>query len=238
VTTLRALGRAFRPRCPVGGTLPRALRLLTVAAILPSVFLLGGCSLAGRPAPPLPSPAATAPAPAGDPAAGWTEEGTASWYGNPYHGRPTSSGEVFDMEARTGAHRILPFGSRIRVENLDNGRSSTLTINDRGPFVEGRILDVSRRVARELDMLGPGTARVRLTVLEAPTPSRCWMVQVGAFSEERGALELRDRLGSEGLRARVTPSGDGLYRIFVGPFTAEEEARSVIRRHGGLLVGC
>ena len=70
------------------------------------------------------------------------------------------------MNARTGAHRTLPFGTRLRVENLDNGRSATLTINDRGPFVDGRILDVSRRVARELEMEGPGTARVRITILD------------------------------------------------------------------------
>jgi rare lipoprotein A len=89
----------------------------------------------------------------------------ASWYGEPFHGRRTASGEVYDMEAMTCAHRTLPFGARIRVENLDNGRSTTLTVNDRGPFVEGRIVDVSRRGARELGMLGPGTARVRITVV-------------------------------------------------------------------------
>ena len=72
------------------------------------------------------------------------------------------------MEAPTGAHRNLPFGTRIRVENLDNGRSATLTINDRGPFVDDRILDVSRRVARELGMLGAGTARVKITILGMP----------------------------------------------------------------------
>jgi rare lipoprotein A len=90
----------------------------------------------------------------------------ASWYGDQFHGRPTASGETYDMEGSTGAHPTLPFGTRLRVENLDNGRSTTLTINDRGPFAKGRILDVSRRVARELGMLGPGTARVRITILE------------------------------------------------------------------------
>jgi rare lipoprotein A len=101
-------------------------------------------------------------------APGWTEAGVASWYGQPHHGNPTASGETFDQEAATGAHRTLPFGTRIRVENLDNGRSATLTINDRGPFVKDRIVDVSRRIARELGMLGPGTARVRIMVLELP----------------------------------------------------------------------
>lgn len=209
----------------------------TILAGLLGALLLGGCSLAGRPAPP-PFPVDMGPARAGDPGPGWTEVGIASWYGNPYHGRTTASGEVYDMEARTGAHRTLPFGTRLRVDNLDNGRTATLTINDRGPFVEARILDVSRRIARELDMLGPGTAQVRITVLEAPGPSRCWMVQIGAYERERDARRLRDRLDSEGLRARVTASGDGLFRIFVGPVTLEEEARRVMRRHGGLLVGC
>ncbi len=94
----------------------------------------------------------------------------ASWYGNPYHGRTTASGETYDMEAMTAAHPSLPFGSRIRVENLDTGRSVTVTINDRGPFVKDRILDVSRKAARELGMLGPGTARVRITLLPRTLP--------------------------------------------------------------------
>jgi rare lipoprotein A len=230
--------RVVTSRQPQSRPQSRPRRTRTTATLFLGALFLGGCSLVGHPAPSPSSPAGVDPAHAGAPAPGWTEVGTASWYGNPYHGRPTASGEVYDMEARTGAHRILPFGSRIRVENLDNGHSSTMTINDRGPFVEGRILDVSRRVARELDMLGPGTARVRITVLEAPTPPRCWMVQVGAYPSERDAQRFRDRLESEGLRARVTASGDGLFRIFVGPFNVEEEAQQVIRRHGGLLVGC
>jgi rare lipoprotein A len=164
----------------------------------------------------------------------------ASWYGDPYHGRPTSSGEIYDQEALTGAHRTLPFGTRLRVENLDNGRFTELTVNDRGPFTEVRILDVSRRCARELELLGPGTARVRLTVLEAPPASgrQCWMVQIGAFAEEENARGLQDRLGSEGVPARVSPSLDGLYRVYAGPLQSLEDARRVQERHGGLLVGC
>ncbi len=217
---------------------PGRLVGLASPGVFLSMLLLGGCTLAGRPVSPPPDPAHVDPARPGAPGLGWTETGIASWYGHPYHGRTTASGEVYDMEARTGAHRTLPFGTRIRVENLDNGRTATLTINDRGPFVEGRILDVSRRIAQELDMLGPGTARVRITVLEAPAPRQCWMVQIGAYRRERDARRYQDRFGAEGLRARITPSGDGLFRIFVGPFNAEEEARGVIRRHGGFLVGC
>ena len=112
-----------------------------------------GCTLVGR-------------APVEEGAPGWTRVGIASWYGEPFHGRRTASGEIYDMEAMTCAHPELPFGTRLRIENLDNGRSTTLTVNDRGPFVQGRILDVSRRGARELGMLGPGTARVRITVVD------------------------------------------------------------------------
>ena len=124
---------------------------------LPLALLLQGCALVrGSPAP-VPVTEAVSP--------GWIETGIASWYGHPYHGRTTASGEVYDMDEMTCAHRTLPFGTRLRVENLENGRSTTLRVNDRGPFVDGRILDVSRKGARELGMIGSGTARVRITVL-------------------------------------------------------------------------
>lgn len=131
-----------------------SMRHLAVALFL---LLLQGCSLVrGTPT--------IGPVPAGT-RAGWTETGVASWYGEPFHGRTTASGERYDMEELTCAHKTLPFGTYVRVENLDNGRSITLKVNDRGPFVDGRIVDVSRKAARELGMMGPGTARVRITVL-------------------------------------------------------------------------
>jgi rare lipoprotein A len=92
----------------------------------------------------------------------------ASWYGEQFHGRTTSSGEVYDMEGMTAAHRTLPFGTVVRVENLTNGRSTTLRINDRGPFVDGRIIDLSRWGARELEMLRAGVAQVQVTVIGLP----------------------------------------------------------------------
>lgn len=125
----------------------------------PGFLLLQGCALVGS------RPAAPAPAPGAFPV-GWTETGIASWYGRPFHGRRTASGEVYNMNDLTAAHPTLPFGTRVRVENLDNGRSITVRINDRGPFVEDRVLDLSRRAAEELGMIGPGKARVRITVLE------------------------------------------------------------------------
>ena len=126
------------------------------------VVLVQGCSLAGAAPPPEPVPAGTE---VDEAAPVWSQEGVASWYGEPFHGRTTASGETYDMEAATAAHPTLPFGTRLRVENLDNGRTFTVRINDRGPFAKGRILDVSRRAARELGMIGPGTARVRITVI-------------------------------------------------------------------------
>lgn len=98
----------------------------------------------------------------------YVETGTASWYGYPYDGRVTSSGEVYDMEKFTAAHRTLPFQTWVRVENLSNHRSVDVRINDRGPFVHGRIIDLSRAAARRIELLGPGTVRVRLISVRAP----------------------------------------------------------------------
>ena len=113
-----------------------------------------GCTLVGPAADPTP-----------DGPTGWSEQGIASWYGDPFHGRQTASGETYDMDAMTAAHPSLPFGTVLQVVNLDNGRTVQVRVNDRGPYVDGRVIDVSRRAARELDMVGPGTARVFMTVV-------------------------------------------------------------------------
>lgn len=113
-----------------------------------------------------PRPHAVAPAP---PARiGMTETGVASWYGVPYHGRQTASGEIYDMYKLTAAHRNLPFQTWVQVENLTNGKRVDVRITDRGPFVRGRIIDLSQTAADKIDMLRPGTARVRLTVIAKP----------------------------------------------------------------------
>jgi len=96
---------------------------------------------------------------------GWFEEGIASWYGGKYHGRTTANGERYDMHELTAAHPSLPFGTLVRVTHLGNGRVVEVRINDRGPFVKGRIIDLSRAAARELDMLREGVARVKIEVL-------------------------------------------------------------------------
>ena len=106
------------------------------------------------------APAAPAPVPGA-----YVEQGIASWYGVPFHGRRAANGEVYDMNQPTAAHRTLPFGSMVRVTNLDNGQQTEVRITDRGPFVEGRIIDLSFAAARSVDMVGAGIARVRLELL-------------------------------------------------------------------------
>lgn len=99
---------------------------------------------------------------------GATESGVASWYGVPYHGRRTASGEIYDMEQFTAAHRTLPFQTWVEVTDLDNGKKVSVRVTDRGPFVDGRMIDLSLAAARKIEMVGPGTARVKLKVIAAP----------------------------------------------------------------------
>jgi rare lipoprotein A len=112
------------------------------------------------------------------------ETGIASWYGAPYHNRRGSNGEVYDMNAMTAAHLTLPLGSIVRITNLKTGNSALVRITDRGPFVEGRIVDLSLAAAKALDVYLPGTAKVRLEVMQAPAPLDTggrWAVQIGSF---------------------------------------------------------
>lgn len=97
----------------------------------------------------------------------YTEEGLASWYGKKFQGKKTASGEKFDMHKLTAAHRTLPFGTRVKVTRIDNGKNVVVKINDRGPFVEGRIIDLSKAAAKKLDMINTGVARVRIKVVKS-----------------------------------------------------------------------
>ena len=127
------------------------------ALIAASLAVSAGCGrrvTARLPAPPPPAPL------------GWSETGVASWYGIPYDGRRTASGEIFDMHALTAAHRTLPFNTWIEVTNLDNGKRVEVRINDRGPFVDGRIVDLSMGAADEIGMVRAGLAKVRLKVIK------------------------------------------------------------------------
>ncbi|MBZ5698445.1 MAG: septal ring lytic transglycosylase RlpA family protein [Acidobacteriia bacterium] len=125
----------------------------------------------------------------------YVEQGVASWYGVPFHGRRAADGEIFDMNSLVAAHRTLPFGSILRVTNLNNGRQIDVRVIDRGPFVEGRILDLARAAAAGLGMIGTGTAPVRIEMLSGPSPANGdFTVQVGAFADRANAERLRDRL--------------------------------------------
>ena len=150
------------------------------------------------------------------------ETGIASWYGAPYHNRRGSNGEVYDMNAMTAAHLTLPLGSIVRVTNLKTSHSAVVRITDRGPFVEGRILDLSFAAAKAVDVYLPGTALVKVEVLEAPAALDSggrWAVQIGGFTSEKTAAGLADHLQRRYQTAKVlkfaSPTGDWWVRVRV-----------------------
>ncbi len=161
------------------------------------------------------------------PGDGWSQRGIASWYGPGFHGRKTANGETYDMDAMTAAHKELPFGTLVEVRNLDNGKSIRVRINDRGPFVRGRVIDLSRAGARAIDMLGPGTARVELRArLNAPaTGPANFTVQVGSFRDRDRALDLAARLRPD-YRVDVRAT-DGWHRVHVGGRRSREGAKKL-----------
>lgn len=128
---------------------------------------------------------------------GRVQQGLASWYGPDFHGRLTSNKEVYNMYDLTAAHNTLPFGTYVKVTNLDNGRTVVVRINDRGPFVKGRVIDLSYAAALKLGMSGPGVAPVEIRVLKRYSPkksSQKFFVQVGAFSSKKNAKALKKNL--------------------------------------------
>jgi rare lipoprotein A len=142
-------------------------------------------------------------------------DGVASWYGGKFHGRLTSSGEVFDTNEMTAAHRTLPFGTMVKVTNLDNGKSAMVKINDRGPFVDGRIIDLSRAAAEQIDMLGTGIARVTLEIVGFATGKDMYAIQVGAYSLEKNAEKARQLLDSAGFVVTIEMTGLNIARVLV-----------------------
>lgn len=175
-----------------------------------------------------PTPAKHAKTPPPPAPVGYIEEGNASWYGNPFNGRRASNGEVFDMYKLTAAHRTLPFETMVRVTNLSNGKSTTVRITDRGPFVEGRIIDLSLAAAREIESVGPGVVPVRLEVLgNVDVTAGFFTVQVGAFRDPANAQRLRDRLSLSYspifIQQYDGPDGT-FYRVRVGRVSGEDAA--------------
>ena len=161
---------------------------------------------------------------------GEPERGVASWYGPGFHHRRTANGEVFDQDALTAAHQTLPFHTVVEVRNLDNGKAVRVRVNDRGPFVKNRVIDLSRGAARAIDMLGPGTARVELRILRSPNggaPVR-YAVQAGAFEDQERARVFCEELRSSYPAAEVSRDG-AWHRVRIGDFADREEAKRLLR---------
>ena len=190
-----------------------------------------------EPAPPEPtsrpvpsSPAAATP----KPHEGGTvfEEGKASWYGAPFHGRQASNGETYNMYKFTAAHRTLPFNTMVRVTNMTNGKSTTVRITDRGPFVDNRIIDLSYAAAKQIDSIGPGVVPVQLEILSAIDPNDgTFTIQVGAFKDKANAERLVRRLSADypsvALQSFDSPKGESFYRVHVGKISGEDAAKKL-----------
>jgi rare lipoprotein A len=164
----------------------------------------------------------------------YVEEGVASWYGIPFQGRRTSNGEIYDMHEFTAAHRTLPFNAVVRVTNLRNGKQTEVRINDRGPFVANRVIDLSLSAAQAVEMVGTGTAPVRLEVISGPNPQVGFFgVQVGAFLVQENAERLKSQLALRYLPVSIATydSPNGLfYRVRVGRESSEEAAQQLAER--------
>lgn len=173
-----------------------------------------------------PAPKPTVPA-----AIGSIETGMASWYGHPYHGRQAADGEIYDMETLVAAHRTLPFNTWVRVTNLSNSKTVDVRIIDRGPFVGGRIIDLSHAAAQAVDLIGPGVAQVRLEIIAAPQHPEptVFGVQVGVFAfrvnAERTMHAMQTRYGSAVLVARQGLSTT--WRVVVGKEGSADDAESL-----------
>ncbi len=191
--------------------------LLLLPLLMAALLLAAGC----------------ASLPAGRP--GDRERGLASWYGPGFHGRQTANGETYDMHAMTAAHKSLPFDTVVEVRNRDNGRRTRVRINDRGPFVRGRIIDLSRAAAEAIGMIGSGVARVEIVVVKRQGRSArrgsaggSWLVQAGAFSDRQRAADRAHRLRAYG-QAQVVTEG-GLHKVLLGPWPRRDPAERLAAR--------
>lgn len=185
-----------------------------------------------------------------DSAHGFVERGTASWYGKKFHGRETSSGEIYNMHDMTAAHKTLPLPTYVRVENIENGKSVIVKVNDRGPFVGDRIIDLSYAAAEKLGVTSPGTAQVEISALHPNSAKRPpvrsipltdraaadipLFIQTGSFGSEDNAQKMTDQLRAldeTAVSVSQLQTTSGLfYRVRVGPLYGIEEANAVLSR--------
>ena len=165
------------------------------------------------------------------------ENGVSSWYGPNFHGKLTANGEIYDMDGITAAHRTLPFDTILLVENLDNGKTVQVRVNDRGPYAKNRIIDLSRGAAERIDMIGPGTARVRLYLLEGDLENSrvtdlkvpTYTVQLGSYKDVQQAELQVQKI--EGTRIETIETDEStFYRVYFGTYTDPEEARNEMNR--------
>jgi len=250
----------------------KSVRLLTTIGVV----LLSGCSAGNwENSAPAPQPTATNELPRskqGNPpfyevygkrytvknsSTGYRERGVASWYGKKFHGRSTSSGERYNMYAMTAAHKTLPLPTNVRVTNLDNGRSITVRVNDRGPFVKNRLIDLSYTAAKELDIITNGTGMVEVVALNNSTGATTaqnrqkqvatsltsggathdnvrMFVQVGAFGEAANAKTLANKLSSNGINQvsiqKSVVNSSAIYKVQIGPVKDVDEYDEIVQK--------
>jgi len=183
--------------------------------------------------PEAPAAAASAIAPTAPIVTAFHQTGTASWYGKEFHGRRTANGDLFDMHGLSAAHRTLPLGSLIRVTNLGNNRNITLRVNDRGPFIKSRVIDLSYGAARELGFAAEGTAQVAIERLDELPGTTPFTVHAAQYVEEENARLLKDRLSAKFETISIIPGATNLgtlYHVEVGIYATEEKAEIVARR--------
>jgi rare lipoprotein A len=168
---------------------------------------------------------------------GYHERGIASWYGSKFHGRRTSSGEVYDMHVATAAHKSLPLPTYVEVKNLDNGRKMIVKVNDRGPFHADRIIDLSFAAAIKLGVDKTGTARVDVRAIDVKVSRRSSVkvadgtfLQVGAFSKRKTAEDLAGKMMAAHLNPVSVQESRGLYKVWIGPYANEAELEASVRR--------
>ena len=195
-----------------------------VAGCILAAAALSGCGLIfGRSKPPAESHPGT------------VQTGMASWYGPGFHGKRTANGEVYDQYDLTAAHQTLPLGTRVAVTNLNNGRQVEVRINDRGPFVKDRAIDLSYAAARTLDMIGPGTIPVRIEVLgdqHVQAAAATYTLQVGSFADRDNAMRLKSTLARrfDGVYLATLEGQAGkYYRVRLGRFIRRDEAAQFAR---------